>query len=129
MKHKNIIQTLEILFLLLLCNGLIASTNCRTTTDNNPILIVPRNTSAEGIPKSPPYNPFYAYLQEDSIVLCSLSDIGVVSVCIESSFNTYYQTIFDTKDSILIIPFLEEGPNIITITTIGGLVFEGHFII
>lgn len=96
--------------------------------DQIPILYKPDSFELPDTPRSPVYNPFYAFQGDCSVILGCLSPYGDVSVTLESSAGDDYYTIFDTEDGQIIIPISGmSGHYTLTIVCAGGIVFGGEF--
>lgn len=96
--------------------------------DQIPILYKPDSFELPDTPRSPVYNPFYAFQDDCSVILGCLSPYGDVSVTLESSAGDDYYTIFDTEGGQIIIPISGmSGHYTLTIVCAGGIVFGGEF--
>lgn len=96
--------------------------------DQIPILYKPDSFELPDTPRSPVYNPFYAFQDDCSVILGCLSPYGDVSVALESSAGDDYYTVFDTEDGQIIIPISGMiGHYTLTIVCAGGIVFGGEF--
>ena len=101
------------------------STNSK---DGTVILIEPRNDSHDGEPRGPVFNPFTAYLLNNTVVLESDMSYGLVNVILVSTAGDYYSTLFDTEDGTILIPVSgNSGDYSILITTLSGAQFIGTF--
>lgn len=115
--------------LLFLCSSVFAnSAEFYVGDEQHDILICPKTDSSSGAPRSPAYNPFFAYEDGTCVTLGSMSPYGVVSVTLVSTAGDYYQTFFDTEDLQIVIPISgSTGHYTLTLVTERGLVFEGEF--
>lgn len=92
------------------------------------ILIHQDPTDPSGDPRSPSFNPFFAYEDGSSVTLGSVSSYGDVAVTLVSTAGDNYQTVFDTEDVQIVIPISgATGHYTLTLVTERGLVFEGEF--
>lgn len=92
------------------------------------IVIEPSTSEQPDVPRTPSFNPFFAYEDGSSVTLGSVSPYGDVAVTLVSTAGDYYQTVFDTEDGQVIIPISgDAGHYSLTLVTERGLVFEGEF--
>lgn len=108
-----------------LCDLLAADTNNGTV-----IVIVRRPTTPPETPRTPEYNPFFAELMNDYVILGASSAFGTVLVCLTSTAGDYYSTYFDTSDGAILLPVSGiAGYYTLTIITPDGTHYVGEFII
>lgn len=83
-----------------------AATNLKAQTPGGtPIVIVPEEpNNPEEEPRSPVFNPFSAYLQNNQVILNCSTSYGLVSVSLVSTAGDNYSTVFDTGDGFIFIP-------------------------
>ena len=95
---------------------------------SHPVIIVQIPTEEPDTPRTPSFNPFFAYEDGSSVTLGSVGPYGDVAVTLVSTAGDYYQTVFDTEDGQVIIPISgDAGHYTLTLVTERGLVFEGEF--
>lgn len=88
-----------------------------------------RPVNSPNTPRTSAYNPFYAELEDSCVYVSAIDDFyGMVDLVLTSTAGDYYNTIFDTGNGLICIPFSgDEGQYTITLETLCGLVFEGVF--
>lgn len=97
---------------------------------DGPIVIIPKPTHPEEEPRSPIYNPFSAFLEDDYVILNSSVSYGIIDVELVSTTGDFYQTVFDTEDGSILVPISgNSGCYTITLITTSGQVYEGQFIV
>lgn len=74
------------------------------STDPDSIPIIPYPNVPAGAPKAPVYNPFFAYVDGNSVWLGCSSSYGDISVKLVSTAGDSYQCVFDTDDGMIQIP-------------------------
>lgn len=95
------------------------------------IFIVPR-PDTPGAPRTPVVNPFIAELMDgnNSVLLGSKDNVGIVSVQITSMAGDNYSTYFNTSVGAILLPISgNAGYYILTIITPDGTHFVGEFTI
>lgn len=96
--------------------------------ENDPILIHQNTSDPIGGPRLPAYNPFYAELEDDVVLLGSVSGVGTVSVELTSTAGDSYSTWFDTSNGSVFIPISgNAGDYTLLITMSSGVQFIGEF--
>lgn len=111
--------------------GLSTSLNATSVSDGDPeIIVLQPSTNIPGGPRTPDYNPFTAYLQNNQVVLESSENCGLVAVEITSTTGFYSSTVFDTEDGSVIIPIDGQAGNYnVCLTTPSGLFYFGMFVL
>lgn len=108
-----------------LCDQIAAETKNETV-----IVIVRRPTTPPETPRTPEYNPFFAELMNDYVILGAPSAIGTVSVSLTSTAGDNYSTCFDTSDGAILLPVSgNAGYYTLTIITADGTHYVGEFTI
>lgn len=98
--------------------------------DDEEIIIRVGTPVPTGSPHMPVYNPFYAEHVGNTVVLGSLSDVGIVQVTLTSTAGDNYSSFFDTDDGSIVIPICgQPGHHTLLITTLSGFCFIGEFVI
>lgn len=96
--------------------------------DGKDIIITPMPNLPEGSPRMPAYVPFYAELENDSVLLGSYSNCGIVDVSLTSTAGDDYSTVFDTANGTIYIPISGcTGDYVLLITTLAGVEYVGEF--
>ncbi len=108
--------------------GAITNKSISASDDETTIHIRQTSTGDLGSPRVPAYNPFYAELDDDVVLLGSVSGVGIVSVELASTTGDSYSTWFDTSDGSVIIPISgNPGDYTLLITMGSGVQFIGEF--
>ena len=120
-KVVKVILTIVLLFY----TGLVDSKAC---ADPGNIAIIPYSTGPVGAPRTPVFNPFFAWKEDNTIWLGCSTSYGDVDVELVSTAGDYYQTVFDTDDDMILIPISgENGYYTLTLFTEFGIPFIGEF--
>lgn len=89
----------------------------------------PSNPVGNG-PRGQSENPFWAELLDTGVLLIANSDWGEATVTLSSFEGDYYQTTFDMADGSILLPVNGTvGDSYILSIVIGGLEFEGEFLL
>ena len=113
--------------------GCVLSAFCLSAQNNGEIIIVVQQDepiTPPGAPRSPEYNPFFAELVWNSVLLGSMNSCGSVSVEIASTAGDNYSVYFDTTTGMILLPISgNPGDYTIRITTPMGVHYIGEFTI
>lgn len=111
-------------------SGISGEYHIPTVSENHPILIHPVPSEIPDAPRMPAYNPFFAELMNDYVILGAPSAIGTVSVSLTSTAGDNYSTCFDTSDGAILLPVSgNAGYYTLTIITADGTHYVGEFTI
>ena len=129
----NAKQFLGLSILMMVLFGFRGSVGAAMTANpdgDDPIIIIVNPDDPIGAPRSPVFNPFTAYLQNNQVVLASSDSCGLVEVEITSSTGFYYSTVFDTEDGVIVMPISGNvGAYTLRLTLESDAVFVGSFVI
>ncbi len=129
MKNKSLLKRVTVFCILLGCFASLSSQAFDyRQSEGKDIKIVPMPIGAQGAPRMPEYNPFFAELESGYVLLGSFSSCGIVDVSLTSTAGDDYSTVFDTSNGTIYIPISGyTGDYVLLITTLSGVEYVGEF--